>query len=233
MSQSILVVDDDPVTRETLRAYLEAEGYGVQTARNGDEMTELLRRHPVDLVLLDIRLPGKDGLTLTRELRSQSEIGIILITSRADTLDRIIGLEMGADDHIAKPFDQRETLARIRNLLRRLRAATPQQPDRVRRFAGWSLYLDRRRLLDVQGQDVHLTSAEFELLASFVCNPGRILSRDYLLTVTARRKSSAQDRTIDTLVRRLRRLLGDDAREASLIVTVHGSGYVFAGDIDP
>lgn len=228
---SVAVLDDDVVTRETLKAYLEDEGFAVHLATRAEELEAVLARSAVDIVLLDIRLPGKDGLTVTRELRAGSDIGIILLTSRGDRLDRIIGLEMGADDYIVKPFEPREVLARTRNLLRRLKGPAPVQQDRRKSFGGWVLYPDRQRLVDPTGADVRLTRAEFELLAVFAGNPGRILSRDYLLEVTTRRRTDAADRTIDSLVRRLRRLLEADAKAPTYIVTVHGSGYVFAADV--
>lgn len=231
MTETVAIVDDDPVTRETLRICFEGEGYTVHTARNADELDVLLAVHSIDLILLDIRLPGRDGLSVTRDLRPRSEVGIILITSRADRLDRIIGLEMGADDHIAKPFEPREVLARARNLLRRIRGLPVRAEEKVRRFGRWSLYLDRRRLVDETGTDCRLTSAEYELLALFVCNPGRVLGRDYLLDATTRRKSASTDRTIDTLVRRLRLLIEEQPNSPRHIVTVHGSGYIFAGDV--
>lgn len=231
MAATIAITDDDPVTRETLRSYLSDEGFTVLLAKSAEELKVLLTVETVDLVLLDIRLPRQDGLTLTRELRAVSEIGIILVSSRGEKLDRIIGLEMGADDYIAKPFEPREILARVRNLLRRLKAPGTPRDDRRRCFSGWTLYLDRMRLTDPADQPVRLTGAEFELLSTFVCNPGRVMNRDYLLTATTRRKSDATDRTIDSLVRRLRRLIEPDPADPRLIITVHGTGYLFAGDV--
>lgn len=231
MQATVVVVDDDIVTCETLRAYLEDEGMAVHTAHGADDLHALLARLSVDIILLDIRLPGKDGLTITRELRAESRVGIILLTSRADRLDRIVGLEMGADDYVVKPFEPREVVARTRNLLRRIKGRAPLRADRRLTFGGWVLHVDRRRLVDPQGADAHLTRAEFELLTVFVGNPGRILTRAHLLEVTTRRRDDATDRTIDSLVRRLRRLLGDDPKSPRFIVTVHGSGYVFAADV--
>ncbi|MDR3440082.1 response regulator [Telmatospirillum sp.] len=231
MTNTIAVVDDDAVTRETLKAYFEDEGFSVLLAGNAAEFTALRAEHRIDIALLDIRLPDKDGLTVTRELRPVSDIGIVLITGRSDNLDRIIGLELGADDYIKKPFEPREVLARVRNLLRRIEDKRPDHDDRRKRFGQWTLYLDRRRLVRADGTDVHLTTAEFDILAILVCNPGKILARDYILEVTARRKADSQDRTIDTLVRRLRRILEDDPKTPKLIVTVHGGGYMFAEDV--
>ncbi|MFP5511839.1 MAG: response regulator [Alphaproteobacteria bacterium] len=229
---TIAVVDDDPITRETLKAYLEGEGYRVMLARDGDQLSALLARGRIDLLLLDIRLPGKDGLAVTRELRAASNIGIILITGRSDRMDRLIGLELGADDYITKPFEPREILARTRSLLRRI--AKPIRPagGRVKRFDGWELHLDKRRLRDPGGEDARLTSAEFELLAAFVENPGRVLSRDDLLDLTLRGDSVPYDRSIDRLVRRLRRVVEPDPAEPTRIVTVHGMGYMFQAAVD-
>jgi two-component system, OmpR family, torCAD operon response regulator TorR len=231
MAATIAITDDDAVTRETLKSYLMDEGFTVRLAKSAEELKLLLASETIDLVLLDIRLPRQDGLTLTRELRAVSEIGIILVSSRGEKLDRIIGLEMGADDYIAKPFEPREILARVRNLLRRLKAPGSPRDDRRRCFSGWTLYLDRMRLTDPQEQPVRLTGAEFELLSTFVCNAGRVMNRDYLLTATTRRKTDATDRTIDSLVRRLRRLIEPNPADPRLIITVHGTGYLFAGDV--
>lgn len=234
---TIAVVDDDPITRETLKSYLEGEGYRVALARDGDQLSALLARGRVDLLLLDIRLPGKDGLMVTRELRASSNIGIILITGRSDRMDRIIGLELGADDYITKPFEPREILARTRSLLRRVArpgqsAATAPASGRVKRFDGWEVHLDKRRLRDPAGEDVRLTSAEFDLMAAFVENPGRVLSRDDLLDLTLRGDNVPYDRSIDRLVRRLRRVVEPDPADPTRIVTVHGMGYLFQAVVE-
>jgi len=229
---TIAVVDDDPITRETLKAYLEGEGYRVMLARDGDQLSALLARGRVDLLLLDIRLPGKDGLAVTRELRATSNIGIILITGRSDRMDRLIGLELGADDYITKPFEPREILARTRSLLRRIVKPSRPPGGRVKRFDGWELHLDKRRLRGPDGEDARLTSAEFELLAAFVENPGRVLSRDDLLDLTLRGDSVPYDRSIDRLVRRLRRVVEHDPADPTRIVTVHGMGYMFQAAVD-
>jgi two-component system torCAD operon response regulator TorR len=231
MTQTIVVVDDDAITRETLKAYFEDEGYTVYQARNADELAIAMARHRISLVLLDIRLPGKDGLTITRELRAVSNVPIILITGRADRLDRIIGLELGADDYIVKPFEPREILARFRSLLRRIHADATPPDDREKTFDGWSFHLGKRRLKGRDGRDVHLTCAEFDLLAAFVCNPGRVLSRDRLLDLTPRRSTDPFDRSVDSRVRRLRQLIEEDPKNPRLIITVHGSGYMFTADV--
>lgn len=224
---TIAVVDDDAITRETLKSYLEGEGFRILLARDADQLAALMARNRVDLLLLDIRLPGKDGLMITRELRASSDIGIILITGRGDRMDRIIGLELGADDHITKPFEPREILARIRSLLRRVAQPGKMPPERVRRFDGWEAHLDKRRLRAPDGADVRLTSAEFTLLTAFLDSPGRVLTRDDLLDMTVRGDNVPYDRSIDRLVRRLRRVLETDPAQPARIVTVHGMGYMF------
>lgn len=230
---TIAVVDDDAITRETLKSYLEGEGYRVVLARDAEQLFTALSRGRIDLLLLDIRLPGKDGLSVTRELRASSDIGIILITGRADRLDRLIGLELGADDYIAKPFEPREILARTRSLLRRVaRPGRPSAVGRIKRSDGWELHLDKRRLLDPAGREIRLTSAEFEMLAAFMGNPGRVLSRDDLLDMTLRGDTIPYDRSVDRLVRRLRRLIEPDPAEPTRIVTVHGMGYMFQGTVE-
>jgi two-component system torCAD operon response regulator TorR len=231
MTNTIVIVDDDAVTRETLKAYFEDEGYSVLQARNADELSIALARHRVSLVLLDIRLPGKDGLTITRELRAKSDVPIILITGRSDRLDRIVGLELGADDYILKPFEPREILARFRSLLRRINSQMTQPEEREKTFDGWQFHLGKRRLRDHDGADVRLTSAEFDLLAAFVCNPGQVLTRDRLLDLTPRRNADPFDRSIDSLVRRLRQIIEEDPKEPKIIITVHGTGYMFATEV--
>lgn len=229
---TVVVVDDDAITRETLKTYLEAEGYRVLLARDAEQLASILARTRADLLLLDIRLPGKDGLTITRELRATSNVGIILITGRGDRMDRLIGLELGADDYIEKPVELREVLARTRSILSRVGRSAKPPPRRSRRFVGWELQVDKRRLLAPDGGEARLTSAEFELLAAFVENAGRVLTRDDLLDLTLRGDHVPYDRSIDRLVRRLRRVLGDDPDEPRFIVTMHGVGYAFQAAVE-
>lgn len=228
--QHIIVVDDDPGTRETLDAYFTSEGYLVSQAGDANELMAVAARRRPDLLLLDIRLPGKDGLTLTKELRAVSEVGIILITSRNDKVDRIVGLEFGADDYVTKPFDERELLPRVRNLLRRVQAANTREEARLHRFGDWTLDLQGRRLYTASKEE-RLTTAEFELLRTFVLNAGRTLTREQLLDARHSSRDEPFDRTIDTLVRRLRRKIEINPEEPRLLVTVHGTGYVFTGEI--
>lgn len=229
----ILVVEDDPVTRALLTGYFRNEGYRVSETDRGDDVADRLAADPAAVVLLDIRLPGVDGLTLTRTLRAMSNIGIILVTSKNDMTDRIVGLEMGADDYVTKPFEPRELLARVRNLVRRVRQAPePSAQPEALRFAGWRLETGRRQLRSPGGEDIRLTEAEFQLLLALVESPGRTLSRDQLLARISGRDWTADNRTVDVLLARLRRKLGDDPDAPQLIVTVRGAGYRFAAQVE-
>ncbi len=235
MSHHILVVEDDAVTREKLTGYFEREGYRVTAVENGQEMRAVLAEQTVDLVMLDINLPGEDGLLLTRELRARSTVGIILVTGRSDAVDRIVGLEMGADDYVTKPFELRELLVRVKNLLWRisLAAAQPSEPavaDDAVRFGPWRFDIPRRQL-SRDGVPVRLTKAEYEVLVAFIANAGRVLSRERLLALTSHRGDGPSDRTIDVLIRRLRGKMEQDPRDPQLFVTVHGEGYLFAGEL--
>lgn len=223
----VLIVEDDAVTRAKLSGYLEAVGHRVSEARDGNEMRRIMSADPTDLVLLDINLPGEDGLDLTRELRAKSDIGIILVTGRTDDVDRIVGLEMGADDYVTKPFIARELCARVKNLLRRTRRVRDIETD-IRRFGYWSFDMTRRRLDHDDGRRITLTRAEYELLTALVVHPGVVLSRERLLGIISHRTSDPSDRTIDVLVRRLRQKLEDDPQSPDLIITAHGEGYLFA-----
>ncbi|OBR45554.1 MULTISPECIES: two-component system response regulator TorR [Aeromonas] len=235
MSHHILVVEDDVVTREKLTGYFEREGYRVTAVENGQEMRAVLAAQEVALVMLDINLPGEDGLLLTRELRARSTVGIILVTGRSDAVDRIVGLEMGADDYVTKPFELRELLVRVKNLLWRisLAAAQPSEPavaDDAVRFGPWRFDIPRRQL-SRDGVPVRLTKAEYEVLVAFIANAGRVLSRERILALTSHRGDGPSDRTIDVLIRRLRGKMEQDPRDPQLFVTVHGEGYLFAGEI--
>ncbi|HET6725283.1 MAG TPA: response regulator [Gammaproteobacteria bacterium] len=229
----ILVVEDDPVARGLLAGYFRNEGYRVSETDNGDDVVDRLARDPAELVLLDIRLPGIDGLSLTRSLRASSHVGIILVTSKRDLTDRIVGLEMGADDYVTKPFEPRELLARARNLIRRVRQAPPpaavEMPDVC--FNGWRLEPGKRLLHDPAGAVTRLTEAEYQLLATLVDNAGQTLSRDRLLARLNGRDWSPTDRSVDVLLGRLRKKLGEDPTNPRLIVTVRGSGYQFTAGV--
>ena len=209
MTPRILIVDDDPLIRELLHAYLSQDGYEVHCAATAEQAETFLASQAVDLVMLDIRLPGKDGLTLTRELRVRSEVGIILITGRNDEIDRIVGLECGADDYVIKPLNPRELVSRAKNLIRRVRHAQIPQPmaaiaKPVKQFADWALDTDRRRLIDPTGSETLLTHGEYQLLSVFLRNSGHTLSRDQLMDQIRNREWVPNDRSIDVLVGRLR-----------------------------
>ena len=236
MTPRILIVDDDPLIRELLHAYLSQDGYEVHCAATAEQAETFLASQAVDLVMLDIRLPGKDGLTLTRELRVRSEVGIILITGRNDEIDRIVGLECGADDYVIKPLNPRELVSRAKNLIRRVRHAQIPQPmaaiaKPVKQFADWALDTDRGGLIDPAGSETLLTHGEYQLLSVFLRNSGHTLSRDQLMDQIRNREWVPNDRSIDVLVGRLRRKLHDDPAEPQLIITIHGAGYLFTASV--
>jgi two-component system OmpR family response regulator len=230
----ILIVDDHADIREMVQNYLEGEGFRVSAAHDGHSMRRIMAQGPVDLVLLDLILPGEDGLTLARNLRVGSDVGIIILTGRGETVDRIVGLEMGADDYLPKPFHLRELLARVKSVLRRASARVDSVQERPSsaRFQGWQLDLTARELTSPRGEIVRLTTGEFDLLAAFVSNANQVLSRDRLLDLARNRESGPFDRTIDVQVGRLRRKLEDDPQQPTLIKTVRGSGYMFAAQIE-
>jgi two-component system phosphate regulon response regulator OmpR len=235
----ILVVDDDPKVRNMLLRYFTDEGYHVMLAESGAAMRAALDRDPTDIVLLDLVLPGEDGFALAREIRARHTIGIIMLTGRGDMIDRVVGLEVGADDYITKPFYLREVHARVKSVLRRLQpAARPAEasssppPEQIICFDGWRLNLDRRQLLAPDGQDVVLTTGEFDLLSVFVAHANRVLDRDRLMDLTRGRQWEAFDRTIDAQVARLRRKLESDPKHPALIKSVRGVGYVFTGGVE-
>ena len=230
--QRLLVVDDDPELRKLLEGYLGEQGFDVVAVADGDAMRRALEAGTFDLVILDVMLPGEDGLALCRELRAGSRIPILMLTARGDELDRIIGLEMGADDYLPKPFHPRELLARIRSILRRVQEAAGERPARELRFAGWKLDLGMRHLVGADGVTVPLSSGEFRLLQALAENANRVMSRDRLMDVLSGREAGPFDRSVDVMISRLRRRLGDDAREPELIKTVRNEGYVLAAKVE-
>ncbi|MCK6261958.1 two-component system response regulator TorR [Vibrio sp. ZSDE26] len=237
MTNHVLVVEDDEVTRSKLVGYFQNEGYTVSEAESGEEMHAILQQAPIDLVMLDINLPGSDGLMLTRELRGQSDIGIILVTGRTDNIDKIVGLEMGADDYVTKPFELRELLVRVKNLLWRIsRAKNPvvdenvdDSNENIVRFSEWTFDI-QRRALSRDGVPVKLTKAEYELLVALSSHPNQVLTRDRILNMISHRVDAPNDRTIDVLIRRMRAKMEHDPKNPQIFVTVHGEGYMFAGD---
>ncbi|MGH7056012.1 MAG: response regulator [Stellaceae bacterium] len=231
----ILIVDDQKEIGDVVQEYLSGEGYRVSTARDGTQMRQVLTQSPADLIILDLMLPGEDGLTLARALREESNVGIIMLTGRGETVDRIIGLEMGADDYLPKPFHLRELLARVKTVLRRVQTRSGEKPASARsqaRFAGWHLDLASRELWSPAGQEVQLTTGEFDLLAAFVANANQVLTRDRLLDLARNREAGPFDRTIDVQVGRLRRKLEDDSQHPAMIKTVRGSGYIFTPTVE-
>jgi DNA-binding response OmpR family regulator len=235
----ILVVDDDPRIRSMLRRYLTGEGFKVSDAGDGNAMRKVLAGATIDLVLLDLMLPGEDGLSLARAIRQHSEVPVIMLTGKGDLIDRVVGLEAGADDYITKPFELREVLARIRTVLRRARPSSAALPSsaatgtagEILQFQGWRLDLVRRELTPPAGALVALTAGEFDLLCAFAQHPNRVLSRTQLIELVKGREWAAYDRAIDTQVGRLRKKLESDPAHPKLIKTVRGGGYVFAAAV--
>jgi two-component system OmpR family response regulator len=232
----ILVVDDDREIRDLLSKFLERQGMRVSAARDAREARRLWPLGRYHLVVLDLMLPGEPGLDFARWLRQQSDVPIVMLTAMGEETDRIIGLELGADDYVPKPFNPRELHARIRAVLRRAPGAgegnAKEPPARAIRFAGWTLEPARRRLLNPEGAEVALTGGEYELLLVLVDRPNRVLTRDMLMDLLHNRQAGPFDRAIDVAVSRLRRKLEDDGRNPSVIKTVRGGGYVLAADVE-
>jgi two-component system, OmpR family, response regulator len=230
----LLVVDDDREIRELLARFLERNRFRVTTARDARDARRAWPNGHYQLVVLDLMLPGEGGLDLARWMRSQSDVPIVMLTAMGDETDRIIGLELGADDYLPKPFNPRELLARIRAVLRRTseRGNASEGACGTIRFAGWTLEPTRRRLLNPEGVEVTLTGGEYDLLLALVDRANRVLTRDMLLDLLRGRQAGPFDRAIDVAISRLRRKLEDDGRNAQLIKTVRGGGYVFAADVE-
>ncbi|MEO5338482.1 MAG: response regulator transcription factor [Magnetospirillum sp. WYHS-4] len=231
----ILVVDDDRDIRSLVGDYLRRNGYRVSLAGDGRQMREVLESGRIDLLVLDIMLPGEDGLALCRRLRADSDLPVLMLTARSDPFDRVLGLEMGADDYLTKPFEPRELLARIRSVLRRAQALpvnlAPPPAGRYR-FAGWALDAGARRLTSPDDVVVSLSAAEYRLLHAFVTHPNRVLTRDQLMDLTRGRDAEPFDRAIDLQVSRLRQKLGDNARDPVLIKTLRSEGYLLAAPVE-
>ena len=232
--QRLLIVDDDADIRTLLAEQLGKAGFIVSTAANGAEMRQTLDREHVDLIVLDLNLPREDGLTLCRDLRARSGLPVIMLTARSGPIDRIVGLEMGADDYVPKPFEPRELVARIRNVLRRAGAA-PEPLDATgtgrATFGAWTFDLEKRHLVDESGRVVSLSSAEYRLLRAFVAEPNRVLTREHLVARSSGKPYESQQRAIDLQISRLRHKLGDDTAESQLIKTVRNEGYVLAATV--
>ncbi len=233
----ILVVDDEPEVRLLLRRCFEREGYAVSEAHNGEELFRVLDQGLVSLITLDLGLGGEDGLELARRVRAKRNLPIVMISGKGDTIDRVVGLELGADDYITKPFHLREVLARVRAVLRRYDASpdnaaqSAEHRNGVVQFDHWLLDTARRELRTLEGAARELTTAEFNLLDIFVKRPGRVLSRDNIMDLLKGAEWSPVDRTIDNLVARLRKKIEHDPDAPHLIKTVRGVGYIFTGDV--
>lgn len=234
----ILIVDDDSEIRDLLSDYLQQHNFRVSVARNGDEMWRVLKKAQIDLVVLDIMLPGDDGITLCRKLRTESDVMIVMLSAVGEETDRVIGLEVGADDYLAKPFSPRELLARIKALTRRITGPLADQRKArhlaelpLIRFNDWQLDQNKRRLIAPDGVTVPLSTAEYELLIAFLENPNRVLNRDQLLDLTKGRESQPFDRTIDVQVARLRKKIEEDPKNPQMIQTIRGGGYQFKAEV--
>ena len=230
----VLVVDDDAEIRSLLRDYLQKNGYRVTAVADGRAMWAAFDAAKADIVVLDVMMPGDDGLTLCRNLRARSQVPVIMLTARGEETDRIVGLEMGADDYLPKPFNPRELLARIKSILRRTRALPDNlQPDEARRllFTGWALDTVTRNLQSPAGVVVALSGTEFRLLRIFLAHPNRVLTRDQLIDLMLSRDATPFDRSIDVQVSRLRHRLNDDAAQPAIIKTVRSQGYVLAAEV--
>ncbi len=232
----VLAVDDDPSVRQMIADYLGDNDVRVTTLASGRDIADVMTRETIDLLVLDLRLPGEDGMQIARKLREESSVPIIMLTGRKDEADRVMGLELGADDYLTKPFSPRELLARIRALLRRSRAqetvADGLSRMRAYRFAGWELNVRVRRLTTPEGATVALTNSEFNLLVAFLAAPQRVLSRDQLLNLSRLHNDEVYDRSIDVQVGRLRKKLERGAARLNMIRTERGAGYVFTAPVE-
>jgi len=234
----IAVLDDEVDITQLLAGYLQSHGFRVTELHDGASLMALMATDPADLVLLDLGLPGEDGFSIARRMRENWRCGLVIVTGRGDAVDKVVGLEVGADDYVTKPFDLRELVARVKAVLRRLAPsdaadasppasapATPAPSDKLR-FAGWQLDVAARSLANPQGQNVALTGGEFDLLCAFARHAGRVLSRDFLLEQTRGREAAPFDRTIDVQVGRLRKKIEADADDPQIIKSVRGAGYI-------
>lgn len=234
-AERVLIVEDDRELGDLLRQLLEREGFDVRVVTNGREMDTALTTAPADIIVLDIMLPGEDGISICRRLRAAGPTAVLMLTARTDEIDRIIGLEIGADDYLGKPFHPRELLARMRAILRRTDAAgrapiERQATGQIFIFEGFRFEADARRLLKGE-EEIDLSTGDFDLLLAFVTHPQRLLTRDYLMDLTKGRSWDVYDRSIDVALSRLRRKLDDDAARPALIRTVRGAGYMFTAAV--
>lgn len=231
----ILIVEDEVVTRNTLKGIFEAEGYTVLEAQDGVQMHEILKNNRVNLVVMDINLPGKNGLLLARELREYANLPLIFLTGRDNEVDKILGLEIGADDYLTKPFNPRELTIRARNLLHRVMSQHEKENNSERefyRFNGWTLDLNGHNLINPEGEIFKLPRSEFRAMLHFCENPGKLQTREELLRKMTGRELKPQDRTVDVTIRRIRKHFEDHPDTPEIIATIHGEGYRFCGEIE-
>ena len=230
----ILIVEDETVTRNTLKSIFEEEGYDVYQAVDGTQMHRILADQPIDLVIMDINLPGKNGLMLARELRENANTALMFLTGRDNEVDKILGLEIGADDYITKPFNPRELAIRARNLLQRTMTESVKADTNVEyyRFNGWTLDINKRSLINPEGEEFKLPRSEFRAMLHFCENPGKIQTREDLLKKMTGRELKPQDRTVDVTIRRIRKHFEDHPDSPEIIATIHGEGYRFCGELE-
>lgn len=235
ITAKVLIVEDEAITRNTLKSIFEAEGYEVFEASDGTQMHSILSSQKINLVLMDINLPGKNGLMLARELRENTDTALIFLTGRDNEVDKILGLEIGGDDYITKPFNPRELTIRARNLLQRTMAEAQKAPVKEveqYRFNGWTLDLDSRTLINPEGHEYKLPRSEFRAMLHFCENPGKIQTREELLRKMTGRELKPQDRTVDVTIRRIRKHFEDHHGTPEIISTIHGEGYRFCGEVE-
>ncbi|MCR1837630.1 two-component system response regulator ArcA [Rodentibacter caecimuris] len=231
----ILIVEDEIVTRNTLKGIFEAEGYTVLEAQDGVQMHEILKNSKVNLIVMDINLPGKNGLLLARELREYDNLPLMFLTGRDNEVDKILGLEIGADDYLTKPFNPRELTIRARNLLHRVMLQHEKENNSERefyRFNGWTLDLNGHNLINPEGEIFKLPRSEFRAMLHFCENPGKLQTREELLRKMTGRELKPQDRTVDVTIRRIRKHFEDHPETPEIIATIHGEGYRFCGEIE-
>jgi DNA-binding response OmpR family regulator len=229
---NLLIIEDEPITRNQLTAHFEKEGYRVHAQDTAENAEKLIAENGIEVCLVDINLPGKDGLTLTRELRTHSDLGIILVSGKGEQIDRIVGLESGADDYVTKPFDPRELLSRVKNLLWRVKTQEKQKEKGFKRsFEGWTLDLNKRELVTPSGDTQSLSAGEFHLLLALIESAGEVLTRDQLMNKIRNREWYPDDRYIDVLVGQVRRKFRQHAPDTTFISTIHGTGYLFSPEV--
>jgi len=231
-SEHILIIEDEPITRAQLASHFEAEGYQVSAVEDASSVVSMVLDQQIDLCLVDINLPGVDGLTLTRDLRSRSDVGIILVTAKGEQIDRIVGLESGADDYVSKPYDPRELLSRVKNLLRRLKTQEQHKLKGSKRyFNGWTLDLNKRELQSPDGDTEPMSGGEFHLLLALIGAAGEAMTRDQLMNQIRNREWYPDDRYIDVLVGQVRKKFKQHDPDTTFIATIHGTGYLFVPEV--